>query len=93
MLNWITSQAWTPVLETGSADDKATVFARMIDNQMDKLLPRKTLVIKSTADDPWITEAIKRRIRATKSIFNKEKHSEMRIGRDTYKRLTDEMIR
>ena len=56
---------------------------------MNDCYPEKTTRIKST-DDPWITPAIKRRIRARKRIFQREKRS---VYWKNYKKMINKMIK
>ena len=68
---WIMQEPWHDVLKTGTPDEKATLLANKLDSAMKRSYPVKTKKMKSS-DDPWITPAIKSKIRARKKTFAKQ---------------------
>ena len=65
---------WPKILTGMSVDMKVATLTKTLNAMMDQFFPKKTYKVRST-DNPWISYAIRKKIRARKKIFRKEGRS------------------
>ena len=68
------SQSWQQVYDAGSTDEKAEIFATLIEALMDKNFKWKT-VVRKESDPPWINDTLKRLWKKRRRIYDKEGRS------------------
>ena len=81
---WIIMHDWMEVVTAEGSNAMAEAYQKTIDEAMDRFFPLRTVKKKST-DLPWITKAVKKKIRRRKRIYIKEGFS------DAWKRLKKEI--
>ena len=74
MGQWIVSESWETVFLAETAHDKASALQKLLLDNLDKCLPKKT--IKITSDDqPWFSNQLKKIDRKRKREFHKHRKS------------------
>ena len=68
---WINTQSWNEIKSIPHAEGKAAALMAKFDSAMNNFYPMMRETVKST-DGPWITPAIKRRIKTRKRTYDKE---------------------
>ena len=74
MNEWIASDPWISILKKHSPNEKVRILVKLIDQKMNYFFFKKKVKVKST-EPPWMTPAIKRKIRARKRVYQKEQRS------------------
>ena len=72
---WITSEDWNEIYTIEKAVDKATKLEQMLLDRYEMHFPEKTVKCRRE-DKPWITEKLKRMIKARDKAYNRSDNSE-----------------